>query len=342
MTSPQEPPAQNVTEAPLPEIPVIDVTHDVPTLGVAEAVEDRLEALFAQAEAHYGRHFLALSDRLSRRWGMRNSTPYQREIVSFASRLPVPGGWFLNVGFDPGGTTGIQADPDTGAMQMIRVLDWPLAGLGQGLIAARQRGPAGPYLNITWPGFTGVVTAIARGRFAAALNQAPLRRRGLGSWGDWTASRIGIWRTCEMPPMHLLRQVFDYCTSYADARHALMHGPVSASAIFTLVGASAGEGCVIERTPRQAWVRPAPTAAANHWQTGDLPSRTRSRSSHARLDYMTTLLKYPVDNSFGWLMPPLLTTTTRLAATLNPMSGHIAVRGYEGALPVTRSLILAI
>lgn len=169
------------------EIPVIDVTGDVPVLGIAEAEEDRLEALFAASEAHYGRRFIAVADRISRRWGRRNSTPYRSETRAFASRLSVPGGWFLNANLEWGGITGITgicADPDTGAMRMMRVLYHPLAGLGRGLVAAWQQGPAGPYLNLTWPRLAGVATSIAGGRFDAASNQAPMVNRNLGYWGD--------------------------------------------------------------------------------------------------------------------------------------------------------------
>jgi hypothetical protein len=331
-----------VTEIPLPEIPVIDVTGDVPTLGIAEAAEDRLEAFFAEAKDHYGRRFMAVADRISERWGRRNSTPYRGEIRAFASRLSVPGGWFLNVQSGWGGVTGIQADPDTGAMGMLRVLDHPLAGLGRGLVAARQQGPAGPYLNLTWPGFAGVVTGIAGGRFAAAFNQAPLPNRRLGYWGDWTASHLGIWRSREMPPTHLLRQIFEHCTSYSDARHALMHGPICVSAIFTVIGARAGEGCVIERTPQQAWVHPAPAATASHWQTSDLRGRTRANANPEHHVYMTELLNRPLEDGLGWLAPPLLKSATRLAATLDAASGHVTVQGYESAGPATPLLSLVL
>jgi hypothetical protein len=321
---------------------MIDVTDDVPTLGIAEAAEDRLEALFAEAKNHYGRRFIAVADRISRRWGRRNSTPYRGEIRAFASRLSVPGGWFLNVQSGWGGVAGIQADPDTGAMRMLRLLDHPLPGLGRGLVAARQQGPAGLYLNLTWPGFSGVVTGIAGGRFAAAFNQAPLPNRRLGYWGDWTASRLGIWRSREMPPTHLLRQVFEHCTSYSDARHALMHGPVSVSALFTLVGARPGEGCVIERSPQQAWVRPAPAAASNQWQASNLQGRSRADANPERQVYMTGLLNKPLEDGLGWLTPPLLNTATRLAATLDAASGHVTVQGYDAAGPATLPLSLVL
>lgn len=331
-----------MTQDLLTEIPIIDVTGDLPALGTAEAAEDRLEALFAEAEAHYGRRFIGIADGLSRRWAMRNTTPYRDEIGAFADRLSVPGGWFLNVSFEWSCTNGIHADPDRGTMRMMRVLDWPLNGLGRGLIAARQSGPAGEFLNITWPGFAGVVTAVAKGRFAAALNQAPLPHRGLGCWGDWAASRMGVWRSREIPPMHLLRQVFERCTTYTDARHALMHTPIAVSAIYTLTGAKPGEGCVIERTPHQAWEHPAPGAAANHWQTPGLKGRTRGYASAERLLHMTGLIRNPAKDGLGWLEPPILNSATRLVATLDAAAGHAVLQGFETDGPATRPLSVAL
>ena len=58
-----------------------------------------------------------------------------------------------------------------------RTLDWPFPGLGRLVEVTRQRGAAGDFLNVTWPGFAGVLTAVAPGRFAASINQAPMRRR---------------------------------------------------------------------------------------------------------------------------------------------------------------------
>lgn len=332
-----------MTDETLPEIPVIDVADDdAPSLGTAEAAEDRLEALVAAAEAHYGRRFIAVADRMTRRWARRNTTPYLDEIGSFADRLPVPGGWFLNISFEWSCTCGVHADPASGAMRMLRVLDWPLSGLGRSLVAAHQAGPAGRFLNLTWPGFAGVVTGIARGRFAAAINQAPLPNRGLGCWGDWATSRLGIWRSREMPPMHLLRQVFEHCLSYEDARRALIHAPLAVSAIFTLVGPRPGEGCIIERKPHEAWVHPAPAAAANHWLSPDLRGRSRSASSPDRHNQMMALLEERPADGLDWLTPPIRNRMTRLAATLDPAEGRVLAQGFEEDGPATRPLALEI
>jgi hypothetical protein len=61
-----------------------------------------------------------------------------------------------------------------------RLLDWGFPKLGENLVVAHQSGPAGDFHNITWPGIAGIYQAVARGRFAAAINQAPMRRHGPG------------------------------------------------------------------------------------------------------------------------------------------------------------------
>ena len=66
---------------------------------------------------------------------------------------------------------------DDDAPWLVRTLDWPFPGLGRHVEIALMRGAAGDFYNVTWPGFVGVLTAMAPGRFAAAVNQAPLRRR---------------------------------------------------------------------------------------------------------------------------------------------------------------------
>src|SRR5258705_3928936 len=49
-------------------------------------------------------------------------------------------------------------------------------GLGRYIIAARIHCDADAWLTLTWPGYTGVLQAISPGRFAAAVNQAPMEQ----------------------------------------------------------------------------------------------------------------------------------------------------------------------
>ena len=47
-----------------------------------------------------------------------------------------------------------------------------------GMVDSPEKGKAaGEFFNVTWPGYVGVLTALAPDRFGASINQAPLRRR---------------------------------------------------------------------------------------------------------------------------------------------------------------------
>ena len=325
----------------LPEIPLIEALGPAPGLELMAGDGTRFDELIAAARAHYGRGVITTADRLSRRWVARNTSPYGGEIAEIARQMAAPGGWFLNASFEWACTCGLVRDPETGAFALLRVLDWPLPGLGRSLVAALQRGPAGEFLNLTWPGYAGAVTAIAAGRFAAAVNQAPMPRRGLGRYGDWAAERVRVWRSRELPPMHLLRQVFERCQSFADARIALAHTPVALPAIFVLAGARPGEGCIIERTPHAARLHEGPGCVANHWLSPDLKGRDRGTRSGGRLAAMRLLTGGPPPWHLDWLAEPLLNRATRLAAVLDAAGGRALARGFEAGSPATKPLLLA-
>ena len=144
----------------------------------------------------------------------------------------------------------------------MRTLDWPFAGLGRGLTVARQAGPAGEFWNVTWPGAVGVLTALAPGRFAATINQAPLYRRTRGEvlrWIDYAANAIRTYaRVRFAPPAHVLRQVFETASNYGEAKEMLSRLPMARPMLIALAGTRPGESCVIERTETQAWMEEGP------------------------------------------------------------------------------------
>src|SRR5437763_1246172 len=118
------------------------------------------------------------------------------------------------------------------------------------LMDAREKGPV-----------RHVLAAPARARARALRDdclawlpagaRAPLRRRTERPWlrpYDIAANLAGTWRLCAYPPDHLLREVFESCADYAEARRRLETTPLARPVIFTLVGCQAGERCVIERT----------------------------------------------------------------------------------------------
>ncbi len=95
-------------------------------------------------------------------------------------------------------------------------------------------------ISVTWPGYVGALTAMAPWRFAACVNQAPMRRRTAHRWlrpYDFAVNAVAIWQSGDlMPPDQLLRQTFETCADYAAARRMLETTPVARPVIYSLVG----------------------------------------------------------------------------------------------------------
>jgi hypothetical protein len=202
------------------------------------------------------------------------------------------------------------------------------------LVAVRQQGTAGPYLSITWPAFAGVLTGLAPGRFAAAINQPPLPLPEWGKVVGWTASRFRVNRSRALPPSHLLRLAFDTCRNFAEAVTLIRTTPICVPAIFTLAGLKPGEALVIERTETGAF-EPAEPAAANHWATTGPKGKPRNASSLGRRAAMAGLTDIGQNWSLDWLRPPILQPDTRLVAMANPLTGRLLVQGWEKTGPAT-------
>src|SRR3954466_15367746 len=88
------------------------------------------------------------------------------EITAISAALGFSGIWFLNGSYQWGCTSYARDDE---VPWLVRTLDWPFPGLGKQVEVAHTAGSAGDYYSVTWPGFVGVLTAMAPGRFAAAI-----------------------------------------------------------------------------------------------------------------------------------------------------------------------------
>lgn len=220
---------------------------------------------------------------------------------------------------------------------MMRTLDWPLDALGRQLVVSRQSGPAGPWFNVTWPGFAGATTALAPGRFSGSLIHAPRAERGLA--GGWLVDRWRVWRRRPLPPALLLRRAFDECARFADAVRLLSDTALNGPAIYTLAGAEPSNGVVIERWETVARVHPAPVCVANQWLTPGLGGWSGARRGRGRLDLMRGRMAAAAEG-MSWLATPILNETTRLAVTANAATGELTVQGFENGAPVTSVLRL--
>jgi hypothetical protein len=323
---------------PLNPIPVHDVGPAFPleTLVLERA---RVDALIDSATRGVPRPALRALDAISRRWLAKQDSVHLDEIDAIADRLGRPGAYFLSVNYEWGCTCQVGPSPDGNSARLVRVLDWITHGLGENVIAARVAGAAGSFVTMTWPGYTGVLQAMAPGRFSAALNQAPMRRR-LGSFYlDWAVNRSRVWRMAHLTPAHLLREVFETAGSFSDAKRMLSERPIATPGIFSLAGIKPGELAVIERTETEARVHEGSNTAANHWQTPGWLGHARGNDSSGRARQMHGV-STALDPAFAWLTPPIRNWNTRLVMIADARDGHLVAQGYEATGPATAPLEL--
>jgi hypothetical protein len=324
--------------APLAGIPFFDVGRDGP-VALTELAADRVKELARHAGRRYPSALQRIGDRASRQWLHRSRNPYRHEIAAVARRTKVPGAIFLNLSYEWGCTTGVGRDPCGHGNRMLRTLDWPLDGIGRHVVVAAQDGGAGLYYNVTWPGFVGVLTAMAPQRFCAAINQPPLLRFTASCRLDWAINRGRMWRRTGLPPSHLLRRVFDSCNTFEEARASLVNTPLCLPAFFVLSGARTGQACVIERLEHTAAVHDAPASISNHWLALDVASHDRGMDTRRRRACMEAGRDAAPDG-FSWVLPPILNWKTRLAVVANAGREVLLVRGFEDGRPATRDFAL--
>ena len=288
---------------------------------------------------------LPLIDILARRWLIRSQSPYIGEIRTIAAALGFPGIWFLNGSYQWSCTT-LARDED-GAPWLARTLDWPFPGLGRHVEIAQMRGPAGEFFSATWPGYVGALTAMAPGRFAAAINQAPLKRRTadrrLRLYDIAVNAAATYLNVRAIPPDQLLRKAMETCRNFAEARIVLERTPIARPVIYTLAGCLPGERCVIERTETGARIYSDSCAAANDWTERQLGWEARIGSdelfsrgtedaaarSRDRRDSLAAWTGGFAEQSFSWVVPPVLNKYTRLAVEMCAARGVMRAVGYE-------------
>jgi len=347
----------------LSPIPIVDVRDGGP---VRHAIEGRARSRALRDKCVgwlpcVAASLLPVMDAVTRRWLLQSRSPYGAEVHAIAGELGFPGIWFLN-GCYQWGCTALACEQG-GAPWLVRTLDWPFPGLGRHLEVARMRGAAGDFDNVTWPGYVGVLTASAPGRFAACINQAPMLRRTRRPWlrpYDIALNARQTWGVRSIPPDHLLREVFETCKTFGEAKHRLETTPIARPVIYILVGCYHGERCVIERTQDGFASRDHDTGAANDW----LQSRALWEARVAAEALFTRTFDEAAENSrtrryhleawpgpfgggFEWVSPPVLNSQTRLAVEMCPATSVLRAIGYEQAEgqelpePVTLSCELA-
>jgi hypothetical protein len=326
--------------AALPAIPVIDVRRG----GPVDHARQHRETMAALRDACFsftpGTRLIApVLDRVSAAWLARTPSPYVSEIAAIADLIAGGGVWFVNASYEWGCTTRVDAAP---APRLWRTLDWPFQGLGRHVEVALQDGGAGLYANVTWPGSVGVLTAVAPGRFAAAINQAPMFRRTRANAlivYDLALNAVGTWRNSgSWPAPHLLRHVFDTCATFDEAVEVLTTAPLARPTLFSIIGASPSQACLIERIQTQAVVRRGTATIANDWHPASprpegywMPRGTLVRGLDDSELRRKCLENGDPAASFGWLREPVRNGFTRLAVETSAATGELRVIGFEPA-----------
>lgn len=324
----------------LPGIPVVDDAANPFALfekkrGLAQALADICRKLIPGFILRY-------MTKKSEAWAARAQPPYKGELDAIAGDLGRDA-YALNLSYEWGCTTTAFNDAARGGVTMYRTLDWPIKGMGDKLVVARHTGPAGEYLNIGYPGFVGVLTGMAGGRFTAAINSAPIPKHGWGFAGDYILSKRDNLRNDGMPAAFLLRKAFEECADYRAAVKMLSETPLMAPAIFTVAGVNEGEHCVIERMPGKAIVheglKEGFVCAANHWLNDEWPAHDRpTRTRRRRAEMVAGMDQYK--GGFDWLDGAVLNGRTRLALEANARNGTLTLMGVEGKKPATQTLHL--
>jgi len=331
----------------LPAIPVIDIRDGGPlrharqSAPQARALRDACLRFFPRAALP----LIPALDWLSCRSLKRSHSPYFAEIAQIAAALDLSGVWMLNASYQWGCTS--RACEQDGVPWLLRTLDWPFSGLGRHTEIAHMRGQCGEFVSVTWPGYVGVLTAMAPERFAAALNQAPMWRRTRHRWlrpYDHAANALRALAGADrMPPDQLLRRAFEVCDHFAAARRFLEETPVARPVIYTLVGCAADECCVIERTETEFITRQEDTCAANDWVPcrpgweGRIGTRRFLVSSFADAAGYSRARRQALAgwsgslsaSHFDWVREPVLNPYTRLAVGMSPACGILRATGYD-------------
>jgi predicted choloylglycine hydrolase len=136
-------------------------------------------------------------------------------------------------------------------MVHIRNLDWPLASMGAATRTFRFRRGEREFVSVGVPGQVGVLSGMLPSAYSITINWAP----------------PVAFPSFEFGPAFLLRDTLETCDTYDAAIRALTETPLSTSVFFTVCGTAPGQACVIERTQREAVVRPMPGPVliqANH------------------------------------------------------------------------------
>jgi hypothetical protein len=340
------------TSETIAEIPVFDVGW-MPSAELCRHNLARVRALVDEALSRRSHVLLPLAigfiDRLSHSWLVRQTSPYLEEIRQVAHAVGRPGAYFLNTIYEWACSTSAAPDLEGGGARMIRVLDWRLSGIGSHVVIARHETPHGAFFNATWPGYAGVVTGMAPGRFSAAINQGPrVPVLGVRFLDDIVTHLRVLCSRGVVPAAHLLRRTFEEAADFAGAVAMLADESIAVAmpAIFTIAGIATDECCIVEawgrsrRIHRMASGAPQVLGVANQWLSSDLRGRARNRAigtgarttpeaNNAARRAMICRLQEGAFEGTSDLPEPCLNSDTVMVVVANARRGEMVVEALD-------------
>jgi hypothetical protein len=206
-------------------------------------------------------------------------------------------------------------------MTHVRSLDWPLDGLGKHtLILHHVNNPAGDFYSIGWPGYCGVLSGFKPGKFSATINKAAMISKPNLEW----------------PPAHLLRWVFENCSSYSHALEVLKATPVCVHAFVMLAGPN--RAAVIEMAPNGNSVHPMkktePLVIANDYLSARKRTDDAGYSDHRKDSLKRRMSKI----SKGTMLQALRLLQARPIQHEYSMQQMVFAHGAKSMLVVGREL----
>lgn len=294
---------------------------------------------------------------VSRRWLEKSANPYLAELRAVDAELGRRAAFALNMIYGWACSTAAGPDPE-GGMRLVRVLDWGLTSIGRYSIVLRHEGERGEFLSVGWPGYAGVLTGLAPGRFAAAINVTPVPDHFPGFWYHKIAGHLGrdFFSGPSLPAEHLLRQVFETEPDFEAAVSRLMQPTrLTRPAIFTLAGVGPRQACIIEaRGDRRRLHRAGAegiVATANDWQTHDgdwtgVPPTyagsglSPTEENARRRAQVAALFALPHRPGFADLAAPILNSHTVHMVVANPARGTLHAQAIGKADNGTQGVVL--
>jgi hypothetical protein len=143
----------------------------------------------------------------------------------------------------PFGCTAFAASDGNGGVWHARNLDWfcedDVLSRGSIILNFRKRNNL-KYRAVTWPGFIGILSGMAPGKFSVTLNAVLSDKKP--SYTGWP---VGI----------LIREVLQSCWTYNEAVDKLLNKRIIGDALLMVTGVKPKEQCVVERIPSYGEVR---------------------------------------------------------------------------------------